>query len=125
MYVDPRVAHGRAKFDLDRNPRLLPEERVAEVYALLRLFAANYAHQGPSPREMRRYLARNTPSPDFVPTGLSPGLANAGLHGDRTRDDATQAWSREAMPRRPGEKSDFRLKEGSAVESLQMTEWCG
>ena len=60
MYVDPRVAHGRARFDLDRNPRLLPAERVAEVYALLRLFAANYGHQGPSPREMRRYLEKHT-----------------------------------------------------------------
>ncbi|KVZ57616.1 hypothetical protein [Burkholderia ubonensis] len=31
MYVDPRVAHGRARFDLSRSPRLFAEERRWEI----------------------------------------------------------------------------------------------
>lgn len=79
MYVDPRVAHGRARCDLARNPRMLPAERVAEVYALLRLFAASYGQQGASPREMRRYLESRT-IPKVRSYGFSPWLGGECLY---------------------------------------------
>ena len=31
MYVDPRVAHGRARFDLSGSPRLVADERRWEI----------------------------------------------------------------------------------------------
>ncbi|KDB08121.1 hypothetical protein LIG30_2645 [Burkholderia sp. lig30] len=70
MYVDPRVAHGRARFDLSRSPRLLADARRWEISDVITHALDTFAGER-TPRNLMRLLARQI-APKLARLGLEP-----------------------------------------------------
>ncbi|KWE80404.1 hypothetical protein [Burkholderia territorii] len=70
MYVDPRVAHGRARFDLSRSPRLLADERRWEISDLVTRALDDFTGVR-NRRNLMRLLARQI-APRLARLGLDP-----------------------------------------------------
>ncbi|WP_116139961.1 hypothetical protein [Trinickia diaoshuihuensis] len=76
MFVDPRVAHGRARFDLSRSPRMVAEERRAEISDVVAQCLEHFA--GPrTRRNLMRLLARQV-APKLERLGLDPYVGELG-----------------------------------------------
>lgn len=77
MYIDPRVAHGRAQFDLDASPRLVPEQRYWEVHSRLNLLGelARQKSDG-ARRKTLRYLEAQ--AQQFRKLGMRTAIAKNG-----------------------------------------------
>ncbi|MBF5011872.1 hypothetical protein [Burkholderia pseudomultivorans] len=78
MYVDPRVAHGRARLDLSRSPRLVADARRAEIGDLIARGIDAYAGER-SRRNLMRLLARRI-APQLARLGLEPYVGALGAH---------------------------------------------
>ncbi|WP_322024137.1 hypothetical protein [Burkholderia sp. BCC1977] len=70
MYVDPRVAHGRARFDLSRSPRLLADERRWEISDLVTRGLDDFTGVR-NRRNLMRLLGRQI-APKLARLGLDP-----------------------------------------------------
>ncbi|MBN3724073.1 hypothetical protein [Burkholderia sp. Ac-20379] len=76
MYVDPRVAHGRARFDLNGSPRLVAEARRWEISDVItRTLDAYDGERGR--RNLMRLLARQV-APRLRRLGLEPYVGALG-----------------------------------------------
>ncbi|PTB22434.1 hypothetical protein C9I57_01185 [Trinickia symbiotica] len=76
MYVDPRVAHGRAKFDLNRSPRMFAEERRWEISDVITQCLDNFA--GPRNRRNLMRLLERQVAPKLARLGLEPYVGPVG-----------------------------------------------
>lgn len=70
MFVDARVAHGRARFDLNRSPRMFSEERRGEVSAIITTCLANFTGTR-NRRNLLRLLERQV-APKLARLGIDP-----------------------------------------------------
>lgn len=70
MFVDPRVAHGRAKFDLNRSPRMFAEERRWEISDVVTTSLDNFTGLR-NRRNLMRLLERQV-APKLARLGLEP-----------------------------------------------------
>ncbi|KVN33370.1 hypothetical protein WJ63_05130 [Burkholderia pyrrocinia] len=78
MYVDPRVAHGRARFDLSRSPRLFAEERRWEISDVVTRGIDQFAGVR-NRRNLMRLLERQI-APKLARLGLEPYVGALGRH---------------------------------------------
>lgn len=76
MFVDPRVAHGRARFDLSRSPRMVAEERRAEIADLVAHCLERFAGER-TRRNLMRLLSRQV-APKLARLGLEPYVGELG-----------------------------------------------
>lgn len=76
MFVDPRVAHGRARFDLSRSPRLFAEERRWEISDLVTRCLDNFTGVR-NRRNLMRLLERQV-APKLTRLGLDPYVGPLG-----------------------------------------------
>lgn len=76
MFVDPRVAHGRAKFDLDRSPRMFADERRALIADIVTKRLADFAGV-PNRRGLMRLLEHQV-APRLERLGLEPYVGALG-----------------------------------------------
>jgi len=76
MYVDPRVAHGRATFDLNRSPRLFAEERRAALRDVI-VQCLRTLPEPHSRRSLMRLLERQV-APRLARMGLEPYVGRFG-----------------------------------------------
>lgn len=76
MYVDPRVAHGRATFDLNRSPRLFPEERRAAIRDAI-VESIQTLREPRNRRNLMRLLERQI-APKLSRMGLEPYVGTFG-----------------------------------------------
>lgn len=80
MFVDPRVAHGRARFDLSRSPRMVAQERRAEISELIAQCIERFA--GPRTRRNLMRLLERQVAPKLARLGLEPYVGALGQeHG--------------------------------------------
>ncbi|MEQ5842785.1 hypothetical protein N0A02_25355 [Paraburkholderia acidicola] len=70
MFVDARVAHGRARFDLNRSPRMFSEERRGEVSAIITTCLDNFTGTR-NRRNLLRLLERQV-APKLARLGIDP-----------------------------------------------------
>ncbi|NIE88549.1 MULTISPECIES: hypothetical protein [unclassified Burkholderia] len=78
MYVDPRVAHGRARFDLSGSPRLVAEERRWEISDVITRALDTFSGER-NRRNLMRLLARQI-APRLARLGLEPYVGPLGAH---------------------------------------------
>lgn len=71
MYVDPRVAHGRARHDLGKDPRMFTENVDRQIVDAIESFSYRYKPQSLPNREVMRLLERKL-APVFRRIGLDP-----------------------------------------------------
>ncbi|KVM51385.1 hypothetical protein WJ58_21250 [Burkholderia ubonensis] len=76
MYVDPRVAHGRARFDLSRSPRLFAEERRWEISDVVTRGIDGFTGAR-TRRNLMRLLERQI-APKLARLGLEPYVGALG-----------------------------------------------
>ncbi|WP_246792165.1 hypothetical protein [Burkholderia perseverans] len=76
MYVDPRVAHGRARFDLSGSPRLVAEARRWEISDVITLALDTFTGER-SRRNLMRLLSRQI-APRLARLGLEPYVGPLG-----------------------------------------------
>ncbi|WP_255218950.1 hypothetical protein [Paraburkholderia kururiensis] len=76
MFVDPRVAHGRAKFDLNRSPRLFAEERRGEIADVITRAIDQFSGTR-NRRNLMRLLERQI-APKLMRLGLEPYVGTVG-----------------------------------------------
>lgn len=76
MYVDPRVAHGRAKFDLNRSPRMFAEERRWKITDVIVKCLEDFTG-APNRRALMRLLERQI-APRLERLGLEPYIGALG-----------------------------------------------
>lgn len=76
MFVDPRVAHGRAKYDLNRSPRLFAEERRWEISSIVTTSLDNFTGIR-NRRNLLRLLERQI-APKLARLGLEPYVGALG-----------------------------------------------
>jgi len=56
LYVDPRVAHGRARHDLGKDPRMFTENVDRQIVDAIESFSYRYKPQSLPNREVMRLL---------------------------------------------------------------------
>ena len=71
MYVDPRVAHGRARYDLGKNPRMSTEYVDTQIDDAI---VSSMRDLGSPPR--KRVLTR------LIERKIMPTLKRVGIHTD-------------------------------------------
>ena len=71
MFIDPRVARGRAKFDLERDPRMHPEKLHQRLVKLVHTEVVRILNRNPGRREIMRALERDL-APRVRALGFSP-----------------------------------------------------
>ncbi|KVN21073.1 MULTISPECIES: hypothetical protein [unclassified Burkholderia] len=76
MYVDPRVAHGRARFDLSRSPRLVADERRWAISDVVTRCIDDFAGER-NRRNLMRLLERRI-APKLARLGLEPYVGALG-----------------------------------------------
>ncbi|MGF6440718.1 hypothetical protein [Paraburkholderia youngii] len=76
MYIDPRVAHGRAKFDLGRNPRIHPASFPDDVMRLMYEILGPILRKRPGQRDLLCMLEREL-SPKVRKLGVTPFVGHA------------------------------------------------
>jgi hypothetical protein len=78
MFVDPRVAHGRARFDLNRSPRMFSEERRWEISDVITNCLDNFTGTR-NRRNLMRLLERQV-APKLSRLGIDPYVGVLGQH---------------------------------------------
>jgi len=76
MFVDPRVAHGRAKFELNRSPRLFADERRGKLIETVIKALDDFTGER-TRRPLLRMLARDV-APKLERLGLEPYVGALG-----------------------------------------------
>lgn len=76
MFVDPRVAHGRAKFDLNRSPRMFAEERRWKIRDVIVKCLEDFTGT-PNRRGLMRLLEHQV-GPKLERLGLEPYVGTLG-----------------------------------------------
>nr|WKF56255.1 hypothetical protein HUO10_000705 [Paraburkholderia busanensis] len=76
MFIDPRVAHGRARYDLNRSPRLFAEERRGEISDVVTTSLDGFAGVR-NRRNLLRLLERQV-APRLAKLGLDPYVGPLG-----------------------------------------------
>jgi len=70
MFVDPRVAHGRAKFELNRSPRMFADERRGKLTEIVMKSLDDFTG-APTRRSLMRMLSHQV-APKLERLGLEP-----------------------------------------------------
>ncbi|CAB3749205.1 hypothetical protein [Paraburkholderia humisilvae] len=76
MFVDPRVAHGRAKFELNRSPRLFADERRGKLTDIVMKSLDDFTG-APNRRALMRMLSHQV-APKIARLGLEPYVGTVG-----------------------------------------------
>jgi hypothetical protein len=76
MFVDPRVAHGRAKFELNRSPRLFADERRGKLIEIVTKSLDDFT-AAPTRRALMRMLSHQV-APKLERLGLEPYVGPLG-----------------------------------------------
>jgi hypothetical protein len=76
MFVDPRVAHGRAKFELNRSPRMFADERRGKLTDIVMKSLDDFT-AAPTRRALMRLLSHQV-APKLERLGLEPYVGTLG-----------------------------------------------
>src|SRR5215470_18094769 len=76
MFVDPRVAHGRAKFELNRSPRMFADERRGALTDIVMKSLDDFTG-APTRRALMRMLSHQV-VPKIERLGLEPYVGTVG-----------------------------------------------